>query len=308
MNGRATSRGVILNQLSPSLYPEIKALIESRYSVAVCGYMPKMPDCSLESRHLGLVTAQEIADLQERIERLGEQALQSIDLELLLKIAGDAPPLAEESLPLPEPAQLPLKIGVARDKAFCFYYQDNLELLEELGAQLVPFSPLCDPLPQGLDGLLLGGGYPELYAGELSANEPLRSSLRQVLEQGLPCIAECGGFQYLQQGLEGEDGALYPMVGFLKGKSFRTGRPAPIRVCQPHRAQGQPALQGRGGICRARVPLLGQRGDRRRLCGAKAAAQVALGLRCLRRTFLGRLSPSVFLQQSADGEELFEPM
>ena len=216
-------RGVILNQLSPSLYPEIKALIESRCSVAVCGYMPKMPDCSLESRHLGLVTAQEIADLQERIERLGEQALQSIDLELLLKIAGDAPPLAEESLPLPEPAQLPLKIGVARDKAFCFYYQDNLELLEELGAQLVPFSPLCDPLPQGLDGLLLGGGYPELYAGELSENEPLHSSLRQALEQGLPCIAECGGFQYLQQGLEGEDGALYPMVGFLKGKSFRTG-------------------------------------------------------------------------------------
>lgn len=153
-------RGVILNQLSPSLYPEIKALIESRCSVAVCGYMPKMPDCSLESRHLGLVTAQEIADLQERIERLGEQALQSIDLELLLKIAGDAPPLAEASLPLPEPAQLPLKIGVARDKAFCFYYQDNLELLEELGVQLVPFSPLCDPLPQGLDGLLLGGGYP----------------------------------------------------------------------------------------------------------------------------------------------------
>ena len=135
-------RGVILNQLSPSLYPEIKALIESRCSVAVCGYMPKMPDCSLESWHLGLVTAQEIADLQERIERLGEQALQSIDLELLLKIAGDAPPLAEESLPLPEPAQLPLKIGVARDKAFCFYYQDNLELLEELGAQLVPFFPL----------------------------------------------------------------------------------------------------------------------------------------------------------------------
>ena len=101
--------------------------------------MPKMPDCSLESRHLGLVTAQEIADLQERIERLGEQALQSINLELLLKIAGYAPSLAEESLPLPEPAQLPLKIGVARDKAFCFYYQDNLELLEELGAQLVPF-------------------------------------------------------------------------------------------------------------------------------------------------------------------------
>lgn len=98
------------------------------------------------------MTAQEITDLQERIERLGEQALQSIDLELLLKIAGDAPPFAEESLPLPEPAQLPLKIGVARDKAFCFYYQDNLELLEELARSWCPFPRFATRCRRGWTG------------------------------------------------------------------------------------------------------------------------------------------------------------
>ena len=143
---------------------------------------------------------------------------QSIDLELLLKIAGDAPPLAEESLPLPEPAQLPLKIGVARDKAFCFYYQDNLELLEELGAQLVPLFPALRPAAAGIGRAAAGRRLPELYAGELSANEPLRSSLRRALAQGLPCIAECGGFQYLQQALEGEDRRPLSHGGIFKGE------------------------------------------------------------------------------------------
>ena len=216
-------RGVLLNQISPSLYPEIKALIESRYPVAVCGYLPKMPDCSLESRHLGLITAEEIADLKERLQRLGEQAEQSIDLDLLLKIAFKAPQLPEEQLHLPQKVAQGLRIGVARDKAFSFYYADNLELLEQLGAQLVPFSALTDELPEQLDGLLLGGGYPELYAKQLSENGSLRTAIRAALQQGLPCIAECGGFQYLQQALEGADGNLYPMVGFLPGKSFRTG-------------------------------------------------------------------------------------
>ena len=143
-----------------------------------------------------------------------------------------------------------------------------------------------------------------MYAGELSENEPLRSSLRQALEQGLPCIAECGGFQYLQQALEGEDGALYPMVGFLKGKSFRTSG---------LRRFGYVNLTARKDnlLCRAGEGFAAHEfhywdseltGDG--FVAQKAAAQVALGLRCLRRTFLGRLSPSVFLQQSADGEEL----
>ena len=216
-------KGVILNQVSKSIYPEIKALIEQRYDVAVCGYMPKMSDCSLESRHLGLVTAEEIGDLQQRLENLGEQAMQTIDLPLLLKIAAQAPALAVPAVQLPAPNPTPLRIGVARDKAFSFYYADNLELLEQLGAQLVEFSPLHDPqLPDDLDGLLLGGGYPELYADTLSQNRTLMAQIKASLQNGLPCIAECGGFQYLCEQLEGADSKSYPMVGFLPGSSFRT--------------------------------------------------------------------------------------
>ncbi len=216
-------KGVILNQVSKSIYPEIKALIEQRYDVAVCGYMPKMSDCSLESRHLGLVTAEEIGDLQQRLEKLGEQAMQTIDLPLLLKIAAQAPALAVPAVQLPAPNPTPLRIGVARDKAFSFYYADNLELLEQLGAQLVEFSPLHDPqLPDDLDGLLLGGGYPELYADTLSQNRTLMAQIKASLQNGLPCIAECGGFQYLCEQLEGADSKSYSMVGFLPGSSFRT--------------------------------------------------------------------------------------
>lgn len=216
-------KGVILNQVSKSIYPEIKALIEQRYDVAVCGYMPKMSDCSLESRHLGLVTAEEIGDLQQRLEKLGEQAMQTIDLPLLLKIAAQAPALAVPAVQLPAPNPTPLRIGVARDKAFSFYYADNLELLEQLGAQLVEFSPLHDPqLPDDLDGLLLGGGYPELYADTLSQNRTLMAQIKAALQNGLPCIAECGGFQYLCEQLEGADSKSYSMVGFLPGSSFRT--------------------------------------------------------------------------------------
>lgn len=216
-------KGVILNQVSKSIYPEIKALIEQRYDVAVCGYMPKMSDCSLESRHLGLVTAEEIGDLQQRLEKLGEQAMQTIDLPLLLKIAAQAPALAVPAVQLPAPNPTPLRIGVARDKAFSFYYADNLELLEQLGAQLVEFSPLHDPqLPDDLDGLLLGGGYPELYADTLSQNRTLMAQIKASLQNGLPCIAECGGFQYLCEQLEGSDSKSYSMVGFLPGSSFRT--------------------------------------------------------------------------------------
>ncbi len=217
-------RGVILNQISKSIYPEIKALIEQRWGIPVCGYMPKMSDCSVESRHLGLVTAVEIADIERRLHLLGEQAEESIDLDLLLEIAAQAPDLSHEKVALPEPLPEPVRIGVAKDKAFCFYYEDNLDLLRELGAELIPFSPLSDSLPEHLDGLLIGGGYPELYAPQLSQNTSLRNSLKSALEAGIPCLAECGGFQYLQQELEGEDGQLYPMVGYLPGKSWNAHR------------------------------------------------------------------------------------
>ena len=118
-----------------------------------------------------------------------------------------------------------MKIAVAKDEAFCFHYEDNLEFLRELGAVLTEFSPLHDKtLPEEADGLILPGGYPELYAEALSKNESMRRSIREALAKGLPCQAECGGFLYLQKELKDLEGKVWPMAGVLSGSGFNTGK------------------------------------------------------------------------------------
>lgn len=214
-------RGVILNNCSAMLYPRLENAILEQFggSIRPLGFLPPMPDCAVESRHLGLITAAEIADLQDRLQRLAEQAEKTIDLDGLLALAKDAPKLFWQTPELPE-AGAPVRIAVAKDKAFCFYYEDNLDLLRQLGAELVPFSPLEDSaLPENIRGLYLGGGYPELYPQQLGDNASMRASIRTALEQGLPCIAECGGFMYLHESLEG-----FPMVGWLKGGCVHKGK------------------------------------------------------------------------------------
>ena len=214
-------RGVILNRCSAMLYPRMKQAIADQFGGAVLplGYLPVMKDCTLESRHLGLITAQEMTDLQEKLEALADQIEKSVDIPALCALAASAPALSWEPVALPEEGPA-LRIAVARDNAFCFYYEDNLDLLRSLGAELVPFSPIADAaLPENIRGLYLGGGYPELYAESLSENQSMKDSIRQALEAGLPCIAECGGFLYLQKELEGR-----PMVGFLPGTGHNTGK------------------------------------------------------------------------------------
>ena len=214
-------RGVILNRCSAMLYPRMKQAIADQFGGAVLplGYLPVMKDCTLESRHLGLITAQEMTDLQEKLEALADQIEKSVDIPALCALAASAPELSWEPVALPEEGPA-LRIAVARDNAFCFYYEDNLDLLRSLGAELVPFSPIADAaLPENIRGLYLGGGYPELYAESLSENQSMKDSIRQALEAGLPCIAECGGFLYLQKELEGR-----PMVGFLPGTGHNTGK------------------------------------------------------------------------------------
>lgn len=208
-------RGVILNNCTESTYKVLKGVIESEFGgeIIPVGFMPRIKDASLESRHLGLVTAQEIEDLQEKLERLKDQALESLDFEAIEKIAEEAPELEYEE---PEIKHFDnnVRIGVARDKAFCFYYEDSLELLKKMGAELVDFSPLeDDTLPEGLDGLYLGGGYPELYAEQLSSKTSMRGSVLRAVESGMPTIAECGGFMYLTEAI-GDS----PMVGALPGE------------------------------------------------------------------------------------------
>jgi len=213
--------GVILNESTAKTYEVLAAAIQQRFAgkVRPLGFLPPLPQCRLESRHLGLVTAAEVENLREKLQILANQAEQSIDLDGLLELARKAPPVTCDEVKLPRYRDT-VRIAVACDKAFCFYYEDSLEALREMGAELVPFSPLKDPaLPPGIHGLYLGGGYPELYAKELSENKAMLASVRRALEQGLPCIAECGGFMYLTEAI-----GAYPMVGFLQGRSYDTGR------------------------------------------------------------------------------------
>ena len=214
-------RGVILNQCSAGAYAALAEAIRERFegTVQPLGYLPKMDACALESRHLGLVTAAEVDNLKEKMQRLSEQAEKTLDVDGILHLAKQAIPLSYEPVTTKHFGE-PVRIAVARDNAFCFYYEDSLELLREMGAELVDFSPLTDTkLPKNIHGLYLGGGYPELYAETLSVNETMRTSIYDALTNHIPCIAECGGFMYLTEAI-GE----YPMIGILHGSCFDTGK------------------------------------------------------------------------------------
>ncbi len=213
-------RGVIFNQCTPTTYAALAEEVRRRYGdrVRPLGYLPAMPDCALESRHLGLVTAGEVSDLREKLGRLAAQAEGTLDLDGLLALAKTAPVLRCDPVVLPR--REPVRIAVARDRAFCFYYEDSLQALRELGAELVDFSPLRDAaLPPDIQGLYLGGGYPELYAQTLSENASMRAAVRAAVAGGLPTIAECGGFMYLTEAI-GD----WPMAGVLPGKCRDAGK------------------------------------------------------------------------------------
>ena len=214
--------GAILNNVNPMSYIFYKDVIEQETGVQLLGYFPVMQDCNFESRHLGLVTAEEIGDLQQIVDRLAAQAAKSIDLDALLEVARAAAPLEYEPVCLEPVCAKKVRVAIAQDKAFCFYYQDALDLLSELGAELVPFSPVHDAhLPADCHGLILGGGYPELYAEQLANNESMRADVKAAVTSGMPCFAECGGFMYLLDGYrEGEK--VYPWVGAIAGETAMT--------------------------------------------------------------------------------------
>ena len=228
-------KGVIFNQMSPMLYTRMKKVVEEQLNVRVYGYVPVLKDLTLDSRHLGLVLPEEVEDLEKKFSLLADTLEQTLDLDGLISLAEEAPEIENQC---PENIENYLKsqeaqkireekpvIAVAKDEAFCFIYEDNLKLLRELGAELVPFSPLHDKkLPEGTKGLLLYGGYPELYAKELEENAPMRQEIQDVLNQGMPCLAECGGFMYLHETMEDLKGNAYQGTGNISGRAFYTGK------------------------------------------------------------------------------------
>ena len=231
--------GVILNQMSEMLYPQIRRLIEEELHIRCYGFVPVIKEWKLESRHLGLVLPGEVVDIQKHLQELAKLLEQTLDLDGLLELAGTAKELSEDISTFPGDFELELYgektqlgqnikqapvVAVAKDEAFCFIYEDNLELLQELGAKLEYFSPLHDEKLPEADGLLLYGGYPELYAQQLSDNSSMRRSVKTALENGMPCMAECGGFMYLQQEMEDMNGAAHEMVGFIPANAYRTGK------------------------------------------------------------------------------------
>ena len=213
-------RGVIFNNLTASTYSILKKLVDERFGgrVELLGYIPKLPDeCILGSRHLGLVTAAEVSDLREKLDKIADLCAATLDIERLISIAENADAL--EFTPPEIHSHKPIRIAVARDEAFCFYYKDTLALLCKMGAEIVGFSPLANESLPDADGLYLGGGYPELYADRLQANTRTCDSIYAAVKSGMPTIAECGGFQYLGRTLEGRD-----MCGVLTHDTNNTGR------------------------------------------------------------------------------------
>ena len=218
-------KGVILNQMSPMLYPRMKELLEKETGLSVLGYVPKVEDCVIESRHLGLVLPDEIPQLRERLQKLAKILEDTLEIDEILKLAADASEVQAAEPRISFHLEKTVRIGVAEDEAFCFYYKDNFRLLKSMGAELVTFSPMRDEhLPENLKGLILGGGYPELNARELEANVSMREDIHRALNDGMPCLAECGGFMYLHDEMEAMDGNSYHMAGVISGRAYRTQR------------------------------------------------------------------------------------
>lgn len=235
--------GVILNHMQPAVYRMLKPQIEAMSGVPVVGFLPPLPAGALESRHLGLVTPDGVADLDRRIQAVADAVREHIDLALLQRLAAEAPPLAA-----PEPeaavqarrwgAGAPVRMGRAQDSAFGFYYRDNLDLMADLGVEWVPFSPMADgALPDDLDGLYFGGGYPELFGDRLAANTRMLAAVRDFAASGRPLYAECGGYMYLCRSVTAVDGHQMAMTGVLS---------ADIRMTEKLRRFGYVTLTARG--------------------------------------------------------------
>ena len=214
--------GILLNNCTARMHALLAPMLEKETGLPVLGFLPKLPEAVIGSRHLGLYTAAEVENLQQKLALLADAAEEHIDWPRLLALCEKEPP----ALPVqPETPPARVRIAVAQDEAFCFTYAETLEAFRDAGAEVVFFSPLRDTaLPENIGGLYLPGGYPELHARELSGNTSLLREIKQKIESGLPTAAECGGFLYLGQSLTDAEGQSWPMAGVLPGEAKDAGR------------------------------------------------------------------------------------
>lgn len=252
--------GVILNRTSPAIAEKLKPHFE-KLGVRVYGAVPVCSEANWESRHLGLTLPEEQEKLREKIRAWADRLEKYLDIDGLLKLADTAPfigkaweitndetgktgnHLANTCSPGYKNIR---RIAIARDEAFCFYYRDNLSLLKQNGWELLFFSPLHDRhLPgAGISAILLGGGYPEIYAKELSENKAMLEELRTACRHGIKFLAECGGFLYLHEWLEGMDGMVYPMTGLVPAKGFKDDKLSRFGYIRLFDAQGKSTFRG----------------------------------------------------------------
>ena len=220
-------KGVILNRTSEGMFNLLKPLIEEECGISALGFIPDMKDRAFSSRHLGLVTPDDTGNLDEVLEELTGYFEKNVSFEELEEIAGSAEDIEAEALPetVKDDSKQPV-IAVAKDEAFCFIYEDNLTELKNAGAKIVFFSPIHDAcIPEGVAGLILPGGYPELHLKELSENTSMLESVRKAYEAKMPIFAECGGFMYLQKSIEDKDGVVYITTGLFDGELKFKGKP-----------------------------------------------------------------------------------
>lgn len=221
-------RGILLNRISKAYYEILKPLIEKELKIAVLGYLPKQKELSIESRHLGLVMPNECQEIKEHLLKASKEFEETVSMEEMLRIAETAGTIEDtrrEWNKTPFMKKSTVTIAVARDEAFCFYYMENLFLLQHFGAELKFFSLLHDSeLPKGCDGLLIGGGYPELYVKELSENTTMHRAIKHAADMNMPIVAECGGFMYLHSAIVDKKGNSYAMAGVLPETCHDTGK------------------------------------------------------------------------------------
>lgn len=249
--------GVIFNNVGSRSHEELlrQTMSENLAKVAVFGCIPRDEALAIPSRHLGLVTAEDNPLPPGFIEGLAEMAERCLDLDGLAGLKTNPPqPLfckGARSLLSAEGGEGAVRIAVASDAAFCFVYQDNLRLLREAGAEIVPFSPLVDrALPADIGGIYLPGGYPELYSEQLAKNESIKSAIRSAVAAGMPVYAECGGLVYLTKGIEVSQNqppadfvGIFPMRARMLPKRKALGyRQAELRE--------ETVIGGRGTVCR----------------------------------------------------------